>query len=486
VAGGTLVSPEDIAVHRSIASLLGAVALLAGGAAAAAPAGLPAPTDADRTAARALLRTLVAIPTAKGRGQVPALVAVLHRELRAAGFAEEDIVRRPVTIDGETTMGLIVRYRGRDPAARPIALLAHMDVVDAIAANWATDPYVPVEKDGYLYGRGTQDDKFGVAVLTTTFARLKRAGWTPRRDLLLAFSGDEETGMLSTRAVIAHPWVKNAEYALNSDAGGGSVTPEGKPIAFGMQAAEKTNATFALTVANRGGHSSVPRDDNAIYTLARALTRLEQLRFPVEWNAITRAMAQRSAARTPGPMADAFTALLRDPRDESALAVARRHPSDSNILWTTCVATMLSAGNAPNALPQNARATVNCRILPDTPVAQVAATLTATIADPLVTVALDGEAVQSPVSAPRAEVTQALQKAAAANYPGAVLDPVMSSGGTEGREYRRAGIPTFGAGSLGLVQPQDSRAHGTDERIPLRSFDRELDYWASVLGTLAG
>ena len=442
------------------------------------------PTDADRAEARALLKTIVAIPTAKGRGKVPALVDVLATRLQAAGFAADDIVRRPVTIDGETTMGLIVRYRGRDPQARPVALLAHMDVVDAIAANWATDPYVPVEKQGYLYGRGTQDNKFGVAVLATSFMRLKRAGWQPRRDLLLAFSGDEETGMISTRAVIAHPWVKRAEFALNADAGGGSVTPDGKPIAFGMQAAEKTNATFLVSAANKGGHSSVPRADNAIYDLARALQAVEALRFPVMLNEVTRGMVARAATEKGGELGAALTTLARDPADAGALAVARRYPNTSNILWTTCVATMLQAGNAPNALPQNATATVNCRILPGTAVADVQATIATAIANPAIKVTLQGEAVESPVSPIRPDVTAALQKALSTTYPGATLAPVMSSGGTEGREYRRAGIPTYGAGSLGLVLPDDSRAHGTDERIPLAAYDKELDYWDVLLKTV--
>lgn len=451
--------------------------------AAAATGRLASPTEADRAEAVALLKQLVAIPTAKRRGRVPELVDVLAAKLTKAGFAPEDIVRQPVTVDGEQTMGLIVRYAGRDAKLPPVALLAHMDVVDAVAANWATDPYKPVEKDGYLYGRGTQDNKFGVAVLVETFVRLRRAGWRPNRDLLLAFSGDEETGMRSTRAVIAHPWVARAAYALNSDAGGGSVTADGRPIAFGMQAAEKTNATFAVTVSNRGGHSSVPRDDNAIYQLAHALTRIESTRFPVQLNSVTRAMVTRIAAERGGALGEALTRLTTVPDDARALDVVRRYPDVSNILWTTCVATMLEAGNAPNALPQNATATVNCRILPGVAVEAVRQGL-ASAAGPDTAITLVDEAVESPVSEPRAAVTALLQAGLSATYPGATLHPTMSSGGTEGREYRRAGIPTWGAGSLGLVLPDDSRAHGTDERIPLQAFGRELDYWQEVLTRL--
>jgi carboxypeptidase PM20D1 len=261
------------------------------------------------------------------------------------------------------------------------------------------------------------------------------------------------------------------------------VTADGRPLAFGMQSAEKTNATFAVTIKNRGGHSSVPRADNAIYELARAVTRIEAMRFPVALNSVTRGMVARTAAERGGALGAALTKLTTVPDDAAALAVVRRHPDVSTMLWSTCVATMLSAGNAPNALAQDATATVNCRILPGVAVESVRRQI-ADAAGAGAAVTLVGEAVESPVSEPRAEVTALLQAGLSATYPGAILQPVMSSGGTEGREYRRAGIPTWGAGSLGLVLPEDSRAHGTDERIPLRAFGKELDYWYEVLRRL--
>jgi acetylornithine deacetylase/succinyl-diaminopimelate desuccinylase-like protein len=440
-------------------------------------------TAADQQSARALLEEIVAIPTAKGRAGVPKLVDVLAARLTEAGFASDDIIRVPVTIDGEETMGLIVRYAGRNPKRRPVAMLAHMDVVDALPSYWSTDPYKPVEKDGWLYGRGTHDNKFGVAVLVSTFARLKKAGYVPDRDLLLAFSGDEETGMFSTRQVIANPLVAKAEFALNSDAGGGTITADGKPIDFGMQAAEKTNATFELTATNKGGHSSMPRDDNAIYDLADALVKLRSLKFPVIFNPITRIMTEKAAAGSSGELAAALRTLLENPSDAAAIQVARAHPEVGTVLWTTCVSTMLKAGNAPNALAQAATATVNCRILPGTPVADVQKTLAETVGNPAITIKLVGEAVESPASPLRADVTAMLQRAVDVSWPGAKLSPNMSSGGTEGREYRRAGIPTYGAGSLAM-QPGEIRAHGTDERIPLASFYKELDYWDVLIRQL--
>lgn len=453
-------------------------------AALAAPAG-PAPTDADRQAARALLRQLIEIPTAKGRGQVPKLVDVLEARLTAAGFKSEDIVRVPLEIDGERTEGLIVRYAGRQTGRAPVALLAHMDVVDAARDSWETDPYKPVEKDGYLYGRGSSDNKYGVTVLVETFARLKRAGWTPNRDLFLAFSGDEESGMLTTRKIIDHPMMRGVEYALNADAGGGAASPDGKKISFSMQAAEKTSATFELTATNAGGHSSAPRADNAIYDLADALKAVQAISFPVEWNEITRDMAARTAREEGGAVGAALLRLLEDPTDAAAIAEMRRQPNVANILWTTCVATMLKAGTAENALPPSASALVNCRILPGTPAAEVQAKIQAAVGDKI-SVKLVGEAVESPVSPIRKDIMAALQKAVRATHPGAVLAPSMSAGGTEGREYRRKGIPTYGAGSLVMVMPDDMRAHGSNERLPLASFDDQLTYWNVLLGEIAG
>lgn len=440
-------------------------------------------SEQQKSAAQSLLEELVPYRTAKGYGQVPAMIDVLEEKLLAAGFSAENIVRVPLDIEGEPTSGLIVRFSAAGVSKQaPVAFLAHMDVVDALPENWELDPFVPQIKDGYLYGRGTQDNKFGVALLVSTFANLKASGFEPERDLVLAFSGDEETGMLTTRKILQHPYVRDAEYALNSDAGGGTMTRDGKAVAFSMQAAEKIFATFAISTKNPGGHSSVPQPENAIYDLARALVRVEGVAFPVQFNEITRSMAQAVAEREGGEVAKALNTLLQSPADEQAIAVMKRHPQFSNMLWTTCVATMLKAGHAENALPQDARATVNCRILPGTGgVAQVKSTLVEAIANEDVTITQVGESVESPASPIREDILALLQAGVALNYPGVNLQPTMSSGGTEGREYRRAGIPAYGAGSLALVRPDDSRAHGTNERIPLASFHREMDYWDYVV-----
>lgn len=444
-------------------------------------------TDADRALQREIVEQAISIRTAKGFGNVPKLADALSTRFRAAGFTAEDIATTPTQIDGETTEGLIVRYRGSGKGAKkPIVLLAHMDVVDAVAENWASDPFKPIEKDGYLYGRGSSDNKAGLTTLVTTFIRLKKAGWVPDRDLVLAFSGDEETGMLTTRANTQHPWVKGAEYALNSDAGGGSMERGGANPIFSIQSSEKTFATFLISATNRGGHSSAPRADNAIFDLADAIKAIQALKFPVQFNEINRDMAKRAAEKQPGEVADTLNALLVNPQDAAARARIEKHPDVGNMLWTTCVPTMLKAGNAPNALPQNAVATVNCRIFPGVAVADVQATIAKAIGNPAIKVTLDGEGVESPASPVNPALFASLRKAVHVNYPGAPVDVSQSSGGTEGREYRRAGIPAYGAGSLAMVRPDDSRAHGTDERLLLSSFAKELVYWDTLLKDLAG
>lgn len=438
--------------------------------------------------ALAMLEEMIPYRTAKGYGQLPAFVDYLTTILRDAGFSDDEIIEVPLNIDGEDVSGLIVHYAAAgESSLDPVVFMAHMDVVDALPKNWNTDPYKPEIIDGYLYGRGAQDNKFGVALLISTFVNLKKSGFEPERDLLLAFAGDEETGMLTTRKILENPLIKNADFALNSDAGGGSMSRDGKPLAFTMQTAEKAYATFTLSTKNPGGHSSAPKSENAIYELAHALLAVEKLQFPVQFNEITRSMARQTAKREGGEVEGALNTLLQDPDDSAAIAIMKRYPQFSNILWTTCVATMLEAGHAENALPQDAQATVNCRILPDTGgVDHVRAALDKAIGNDAVVITEIGETVESPASPIREDVLQVLQKGVAVNYPGMTLQPVMSSGGTEGREYRVAGIPTYGAGSLALVRPDDSRAHGPNERLPVESFYKEMDYWDYVVRTLGG
>lgn len=468
-------------------AVLGAfsVAFLALAPAVAAAAQTPRTTasvgEKDQMEARRLLEQLIRIRTVKGEGQVPAMIEAIRSHLVAAGFSSDDILAVPVEIDGEQTAGLLVRYRPARPSGqKPVALLAHMDVVGVVPESWSTDPFQPVEKDGYLYGRGSADNKNGVALLVSSFARLRRAGWAPDRELILALSGDEETGMLTTKALARHPWVSSAEYALNADAGIGAIDRGGGNPSFAIQSAEKTTATFHLTVRNPGGHSSTPRADNALFDIADAIARLRELRFPVDLNEITRDMVADLADKNPGAYGDALRRLLENPNDAAARAVAEKQV-DSHVLWTTCAPTMIQGGNAPNALPSSVVLTVNCRIMPGTPVAAVEERIKQAIANPALTLERAGPITESPISPANPTVFAALRRAIHAGYPGAPVRPTMSSGGTDGREWRSVGVPTYGAGSLALIRGEDSNAHGANERLPLMSFYKELTFWDVLL-----
>jgi acetylornithine deacetylase/succinyl-diaminopimelate desuccinylase-like protein len=438
--------------------------------------------------ALAIYRTSIGYRTAATHRQVPALAAWLAGQFRAGGFPAEDVHVLPRTsADGEQTASLVVRYRGDGSAGqRPILLLAHMDVVDALREDWERDPFTMIEEGGYFFGRGTADNKSGVAILAATFLRLRAEGFVPARDLVIAFSGDEETGMLTTRDLVtAHRALTDAEYALNADAGGGVLHEDGTPARFLLQTAEKTYATFELTVTNPGGHSSTPRADNAIYALAAALGRLEAYRFPVMVNDATRRYFQESARVTPGPVGEAMARFAANPADSAAAEVLWQEPEQVGITRTTCVATMLRAGHAENALPQAATATVNCRIFPGVDVEDVRKTLRRVAGDSAVQVRVLDDPVPSPASPLRDDVTQAVRRGLDRIRPGTPVIPLMAPYGTDGKEVRRAGIPTYGIAGL-FMKDSDQFAHGLNERLPVRSFYEGLEYWHTVLTALAG
>ena len=389
--------------------------------------------------------------------------------------------------DGEETAGLVVRYRGDGSSGKkPILLLAHMDVVDARREDWQRDPFTLVEENGYFFGRGASDDKFGVASLTGTFLRLKAEGFVPTRDLIIAFTGDEETGMLSARGLVSeHRALTDAEFALNDDGGGGQLDESGKPVAYFLQTAEKTYATFELTVTNPGGHSSTPRTDNAINELASLLKRLEAHRFPVQVTDTTRGYLRAMAKVTPGPVGEAMARLAANPADESAGEVLWRESEVVGITRTTCVPTMLRGGHAENALPQSATVTVNCRIFPGVETADVQATLERVAATPGLEVEMLGHGKGSPSSPLRDDVAAAVTAAVHARYPGIPVIPYMAPYGTDGREVRSAGIPTYGVMGL-FMKDSDQFAHGLNERVPVPQLFGALEHWKVLLTHLAG
>ena len=326
--------------------------------------------DAVRSEAREIFAHIVGIESSVGKGQVPAVAEYLAERFRAGGFAPADVHVLPL---GETA-SLVVRYRGHSSGsgsgngggARPIAFIAHMDVVTANRADWQRDPYRLIEENGYFFGRGTSDVKQEVALLTTTFLNLKAHGFVPTRDLIIAFSGDEETAQATARDLVTnHRDLVDAEYALNADGGGGVLSEDtGKPLLFYVQGAEKSSAGFLLTTHNPGGHSSMPRADNAIYELADALKAVQRLEFPVQWNDWTLGDFKAAGAVTSGALGAAMLRFAANPHDAAAAAEIAKNPAFVGRIRTTCVATMLSGGHAENALPQSATATINCRISP--------------------------------------------------------------------------------------------------------------------------
>lgn len=474
---------RSIWLQGGAALALAAAVLVPGGAVRAQST---APRTAEQQQAFDIYRDIIAIRTARGQARTPEMVAYLVSRLKAAGFADADITVSDYDSAGERVQGLIVRFAAAKPDGRkPIVLLGHMDVVDALAEDWVLPPFTLTEKDGFFFGRGTTDNKYGIASLTHTFIRLKQEGWAPKRDLYLVFSGDEETGMISTRAqadLVATSI--DPAYVLNSDAGGITLAPDNTPLAMAVQAAEKTFATYEMTITNSGGHSSRPRKDNAIYELSDALQKIAAHRFPVQATPLTRSFLGALGQITPGEVGAAMRAFSADPKDEAAIAVLRANPETVGTLGTTCVATMLRGGHAENALPQSATATVNCRIFPGVGAAATEATLKQVIANEAVQFKLMTDVTESPESAVPAEVSAALRKVIDARYPGLPIEPYMESGGTDGMHYRARGYATV-AISGGASRPQDMYAHGLNERLSVESFYGGLDHWYLMLKALA-
>jgi acetylornithine deacetylase/succinyl-diaminopimelate desuccinylase-like protein len=426
---------------------------------------------------------IIGIESVKNSPGVREVADYLAGELIDAGFAEEDVEVVPV---GQIA-ALIVRYRGDGSSGRgPILLLGHMDVVEALREDWVRPPFELTRDDTFFYGRGTMDNKFGVAQLTSTFIRLLNEGFVPDRDLYLVFSGDEESGMVSTRMLANdRPELAGAEFALNSDAGAGALDDNGHALAYVMQTAEKTFVTWELTVRNPGGHSSEPRPDNAIYDLARAITRIEEHRFPVRWSDATVEFLDATGRELGGELGDALVRFAADPEDTSASDRIAVESSYVGMTRTTCVATMLRGGHAENALPQSATVTVNCRVFPGEPITEVLAGLQRAVGNDAVEFKEIYAPVESPASELPEEVRAAVDAAVRPRYPDVRLLPWMSSYGTDGTHFRNAGIPTFGVSAV-FMNPKDEFSHGLNERVPIKAFYDGLDHWSIVIRELTG
>lgn len=445
---------------------------------------LPAWTQTNEevnSLARDIFKQLVEINTSDSTGSTTTAAEAMAARLLAAGFTAKDVI---VEGPNPRKRNLVARIHGIGKQ-KPILLLAHLDVVEARREDWTTDPFQFVEKDGYFYGRGTVDIKDGDAVLVTNFIRLKKEGFTPDRDLILALTADEEGGtangvdwLLKTH----REWI-DADFCVNLD-GGDFMSEQGKRIYTAMQASEKVYADFQLEVKNPGGHSSRPVPDNAIYHLAAGLTRLASFAFPVQLNEVTHSMLERSAVFQTGQLASDMKAVTKDSRNAAAVARLSHNPFYNAVLRTTCVATRLDAGHANNALPQTARAIVNCRILPGQVPQQIRDTLVKVMADPQIQIKFvdvlgaDGKVLEPrsvPPSPLRPDVLGGMERVVQQMYPGLSVIPVMDTGASDGRFLRMAGIPTYGISGI-FLDLDNRRAHGRDERIRIRDFYDGIEF----------
>jgi len=431
---------------------------------------------------RDLFEQAVNIPTVEGRGKMGELVTLLRSRFEAAGFS--DIT---VKTHGDTQTMIMRWSSSAKNKPKAILLLAHMDVVEALPADWTFDPFVFQERDGYYYGRGAVDNKAGLLAITMTMLRLKKEGFIPKRDIIVLFTGDEETtGKGAELASTEWRDLIDAEYALNSDAGGGKFLKDGTALGYGIQAAEKTYRTYTFSVRNPGGHSSRPRSDNAIYELASVLKKLEAFSFEPGLNEVTRAYFTERAKIESGKLGDAMRRWLANVDDREAADIIEADPTEVGTTRTRCVATRLDGGHADNALPQLAMATVNCRILPGIDPADVEAGLKQLVGENVEVAMSDAFGAPTDASPLRDDVVTAFTKAVQKRHPGVPIIPKMSTGATDGLFFRAVGIPVYGVAGEWLISPEDERSHGRDERIPVLSFHENLDIWYEMIGELAG
>ena len=450
---------------------------------------------ADRTLARDIFKELVGINTTDTpRGSVTAASTAMQKRFLDAGFAPQDV---QLLGPDPQKQNLVVRMRATGKAtAKPVLFLCHLDVVEALRSDWTTDPFQLVEKDGFFYGRGAEDMKDGDAVMVATFLRLHRDGYKPKRDLILALTADEEGGKFNGAQwlVKQHHELVDAAYVINLDAGGIELE-NGKPVVAAVEATEKVYADYQITAVNRGGHSSLPRSDNAIYELTSALNKLQKFTFPFELNSVTRAYFAKLAEQENSQTAASLRAILDSPPDTAALARLSAEPSFNANLRTTCVATRLTAGHANNALPQTAQAVVNCRILPGHSPEEIRQKLIEIFGDDHLSVRYvsdagvisDAAPAKASISPPPPipEVFDPLTRLVGAIWPGVPVTPVMENGASDSVYFAQAGIPSYGFSAIALER-NDDRAHGRDERIPVDSFWKSLDFYYAFTRALGG
>jgi acetylornithine deacetylase/succinyl-diaminopimelate desuccinylase-like protein len=441
--------------------------------------------DATKQFAHDTFKQLIEMNTTDSVGNVTTAAEAMAHRFRDAGFPESDL---QILGPNDRKKNLVVRLHGSGKH-KPVLLIGHLDVVEARREDWTTDPFQFVEKDGYYYGRGTQDMKDGDAIMVTTLIRMKREGFVPDRDIILALTADEEGGEANGAKWLAteHKDLVDAEYALNEGADGSLVNA--KPVTNGVQAAEKVSVNFTLTATNSGGHSSMPRPDNAIYELSHALIKISDYHFPIVLNPITKAyFTQASIAQPNAEIAAAMKAIVANPKDAKADALLSKDPHLASIMRTTCVATRLFGGHAYNALPQTATANVNCRAEPTTTYEYVKSTLERVIGDTGVKVTfmgqpLSGQVGVAPLPLP-ADLQNAISSVTKKMWGNIPVVPEMSTGATDGRYMRAAGIPTFGLSGI-FYEGEERNMHGRDEKVRVKSYYDGLAFLDQVVRTLA-
>ncbi len=436
--------------------------------------------DSNADLAREIFRELIEIDTSDSKGDNTRAAEAVGRRLRDAGFPNADMC---VLAPYERKGNLVARLRGTG-ARRPLLLLAHLDVVEARREDWSFDPFRFVEQDGYFYGRGTSDDKGMAAIFVANLIRMKQEGYRPDRDLILALTADEEGGAWNGVEFLLreHRDLIDSAYGLNE--GGRGQLKDGRRLANVIQTSEKVYLSFALEVQDAGGHSSLPRKDNAIYRLAAGLGRLAAFCFPVRTTETSRLYFERLAAAQAEPLASDMRAVARVPPDAAAVARLSELPLYNSMLRTTCVATRLEAGHADNALPQTARAVVNCRMHPDDPAQWVERTLVETLADAGISVTAMGAAKPSPASPLSPEILGAIERVTGEMWPGVPVLPTLSTGATDSLYLRSQGIPMYGvSGIFGDID--DVRAHGKDERVLVKSFHEGREFLYRLVRALS-
>ena len=468
---------------RSCVAIIGA---LCAQALCAAPIG----DAASQKEAHDILKQLIEINTTDSVGSTTLAAQAMAQRLLNAGFPKADVV---VLGPNDRKGNMVARYRGTPGSKlKPILIIGHTDVVEAQRQDWTTDPFQLVQKDGYFYGRGTQDMKESDAIAVADFIRLKKEGFVPDRDIILALTADEEGGKSNGVVWLLenHRDLIDAEYALNPDSG--QVRPD-KPLVVGFEATEKLYADFQVLATNPGGHSSLPTPDNAIYHVAHALTILERSPFPFELNRVTREYFTQMAKIETGQTAADMRAILTTPPDAKAVERLSQDTHSNSIMRTTCVATMLSGGHAPNALPGRAEANINCRIFPGHSQEEIRLALVKLFHDPKLSVRYradtgelsDHGSDRKAMSPPpvNADVMNSLRSISAKLWPGAIVLPVMEAGASDSIYTMNAGIPSYGISGI-AIERSDDRAHGRDERLKIDSYDTGLEFYYEFLKAL--